>query len=804
MHTIDWRLDKRRGSCYNVQKAKGLFAMNKALRLFDASRRSGSYVRRALKGDTLYSSYQHRDVYMYFGALGSGTTRVEDALTAQMVQAGVISDKQKMACDAHICSAFAAREQIERFDDCSVEDIYRLIHGLRREALGELTLAKWQEINAQQALEIDDWVIDQRPQKGALLLRADSVIFALFDERFLSQLRADLQETQRQNKKAYVLYGGDCVPEKLLKTWLEDAAVQWISLDAPCEELQADVDGNRAALFAYGEEALLWCRSLRINAAVHAQPAGCYARALINTLDAVRGCVVYVPAHLDITEYVPLRERSRLTYWHLYQLYKDFGEEVYACPVETMYRRWPQYFLNMYQNGACCTEAQADYPLKVVLPEEGDALAQLDVAREKAAADFLNSFSNLTFSAHCFDENLAACPLPYGLETPHAGILVHAARVKAARSAGVLSRAEDVPLRRMFSEEQTGIFSNFLFFMTPKLAALYNDLRCDRLPEQADVTAGHLDYKLCYENGKRVETFPLFEKMCMAMKADGTFLFFNFRLGGGRVRVGAYEYAWEKEQVNSATDAPVCVYTPYLSCADKEADRRTYRRLVGEGRVNLIVLQDRVHCIRRGDVVLPSAGVVISLRLDVAQPLLAGLPVLMDGYYSAENLSFSVELGAPECIDAAVWRTVRWAYGGGLSLIRTGNALCDGDDLEAWFDREGWMSPLSRQTQESDLHTLSRHPRTAIGQTKNGDMVLLVFSGRTRLSRGADYVEMCRIARQIFPDVENLMNVDGGASAVLCMVRNGVVTELNCPSTAGTTCAGMARPIKTLLYIPAE
>jgi len=114
------------------------------------------------------------------------------------------------------------------------------------------------------------------------------------------------------------------------------------------------------------------------------------------------------------------------------------------------------------------------------------------------------------------------------------------------------------------------------------------------------------------------------------------------------------------------------------------------------------------------------------------------------------------------------------------------------------------MSPLSRQTQESDLHTLSRHPRTAIGQTKNGDMVLLVFSGRTRLSRGADYVEMCRIARQIFPDVENLMNVDGGASAVLCMVRNGVVTELNCPSTAGTTCAGMARPIKTLLYIPAE
>ena len=63
---------------------------------------------------------------------------------------------------------------------------------------------------------------------------------------------------------------------------------------------------------------------------------------------------------------------------------------------------------------------------------------------------------------------------------------------------------------------------------------------------------------------------------------------------------------------------------------------------------------------------------------------------------------------------------------------------------------------------------------------------------------------MCRIARQIFPDIESLMNVDGGASAVMCMVRNGVLMEVNCPSTSGSSCAGMVRPIKTMLYIPAE
>ena len=83
-------------------------------------------------------------------------------------------------------------------------------------------------------------------------------------------------------------------------------------------------------------------------------------------------------------------------------------------------------------------------------------------------------------------------------------------------------------------------------------------------------------------------------------------------------------------------------------------------------------------------------------------------------------------------------------------------------------------------------------------------MILLAFSGRTKLSIGADYIEMCRIARQIHPDVEQLMNVDGGASTVLCMVHDGTVVELNCPATSSMNCAGMARPIKTLLYIPAE
>jgi len=763
--------------------------MHSTLSLLDPNRRPGSYLRGDLLGDVLYSSYAHRDITLYFGALGGGITRVQDMKTEAMLQSGNITQEQKAACDQHIQDAFSTAEKVRCWDHTSIEDIYRHIQHLRREVLGD-AIDLWQAEGADDS----DLLIDQSAQKDALLQRVSCVIFALYDTAYLPQLRRDLENVQRLQKTAYILTGEDFVSEKLLKIALDGTSALLISEND--DRLNACI--GSAALLAYGEEALLRCRSLGINAVIHARPLGFYARALIGSLDRVRSCIVYVPAHFDVTTYVPLRERTRLSYLQLWQLQKRFGDEIYALSPEEMYRRYPAYFINMYPSD------ESPLPLQLDISAEGNAFAAHDFAREKAVAAYLNAFKNLTFSAHYFDETLSPAPLPYAMDAAAKGILVHAMRVTSARKAGVRSRDEDTPLREMFSAGETGVFSNFLFFMTPKLAALYNDLRHDRPLEQADVTAGHLDYKLCYENGRRVETFPLFAKMCMAMKDDGTFLFFNFLLGGGSIHVGEHRFSWTKDCVNTQSDVPVCVFTPYLSCADSEQDRKTYRKTVGEGRVNLIILQDRIHCVRQDSVVLPSAGVVVSLCADTANALLSALEPLQDGYFSAAHLPFSVCLDAPAGIASEEWRRVRWAYGGGLSLICSGNALCDASDLTAWFAKEGWTSPLSRQTQESDLHTLSRHPRTAIGCTENGDMVLMVFSGRTRLSVGADYIEMCRIARTLFPDISNLMNVDGGASAVLCMVQDGTVTELNCPSTSGQSCAGMARPIKTLLYIPAE
>ncbi len=742
---------------------------------------SVAYPRKILRGDTLYPYYLHRDLSLILAARPGVTARVQDHLTEQMAKDGVITQTQKDASDALICADFDCPEKVQPFDDHTVRDMYAHIHALPREALGEDALQQQMDLLAARGVNFDlTGCLVQSERKAAVLARADSVVIALDEAAFCQLARRDILQAQSLGKQVYLLCGGPCFDKPQLEKWLPCKGVTF----AP-----ADVSLNAAScLMIYGEDGLLQIPP--VPAIVHAVPRGYYAQATVNQIGFVRPCLVYVPAHFDITQYVPLTARARLTYWQLARLCEDMGEVIYDLPVDELYRRYPQYFINMYQHGARCEEAQENCLLRVDMPKEGDAFSQFDLARDEAIRRYLGHFSNIRYSTGYF------------YEEQQPGILVHAVRIKSARQSGVISCEGETP-REIFKNDETGVASNFLFFLTPKLAALYNDLRADRPREMGGAGEGHLDYKLCYENGRRVETFPLFRKMCIACKQDGSYLFVNFRLGGGKITVGSHVFRWEKEDVD-AKDGDILVHTPYVSCADESADRNTYRKIVGENYVNLVILQDRIHCVRSGAVVLPSVGVVVSLKEEIAQGLLSHLLPLDDGYYDAPHLPFAVQLDAPEGVDPAVWQSVRWAYGGGLSLMQGGQALCDCEDTHAWFAREGWMSPLSRQTQESALHVMQKHPRTAIGTTKNGDTVILVFSGRTQFSSGADYNEMCHIARQMFPDVETLMNVDGGASAVLGLIHNGTFVELSYPATSSSSCAGMVRPVKTLLYVSAD
>ena len=783
--------------------------MKQYLQLTDSCRKPGSYSRGQLKKDVLYGFFRYKELSITFAKKSGIPTRVKDTLADSLVHRGLISPAQKDAYLQQVIARFATADLVEQYDDCTLEELYTLIHQIRKFCLGTEVLEQEKDMAAREPVNFDPMgCIDQRPLFNTMVQNSSAVIFALCQPQFFEIFKKDLESAQNQNKEIYILVSpqpGNTLPtHQALCNRLHNDALHFLETQGEQVDydpvLQQLVDRGEACLVVYGEDGLLHCRDLRIDAAVYAIPTGYYAQAVTNQLGIVRSCAVFVPKHFDITEYAKLRERTRISYWQLAKLWEAYGAEIYRHSPAQLYEKYPRYFINIYQNGSVFEPS----PINPETSHCPDPMGQFDALREQAIGVYLNGFSNIKYQAAYFDTELNQQPICTDSTQTQPGVLVHAVRVTRAKESRVIRCQKNTPLRQMFTGGETGIVSNFLFFMTPSLATLYNDLRADRPMEQANVATGHLDYMLCYQEGKRTETFPLFRKTCIAMKENGEFFFFNFRLGGGSIHVAGHHLRWEQSQVDAGFDSPICVYTPYGSLPDGDADRQTYRKIVGKNRVNLVILQDRICAIRKGDVVLPSVGVVISLDEATAASILEQLSSLDSGYYDVSGLDLCVHLDPPQGIDPATWSQVRWSYGGGLSLILDGVGLCDGDHMDAWFTSDGWKSPLSRQTQESTLHELVKHPRTAIGTLENGDLVVLVFSGRTWRSTGADYQQMITIARKLFGNVNYLMNMDGGGSAVLGMVCNGSFMELSCPSTSTGSCVGMVRPINTVLYIPAE
>lgn len=764
-------------------------------------RRSKSYVRGDYSRDTVYTFWIYKNMGMQFAKTLETVTRVEDRFAAGLVKAGLCTPEQYSVYADKLCRRYPHKDH---HPEEAPEDIYAAACGYRAEVFGAEALTAARQLLYEAPLAFDPSEgIDQRREKELLLKNKKAAIFLLTQPELCSRMLEDLDAAFASGCRCYVCASptaaGDVPSKEQLSGWLRPRQVTWLEAkkDAlSCDaDLQKAVDEGEACLLFYGEEGLLHCRSLLTDAVVTCRPMGYHAQALCNQLGAPRDNVVYIPAGLDITPWVRLDAKTRLSYAHLARLSKVYGRGIYEMTPQALYSAYGKEFVNIYDNG----------PNRLPLEVSGSSLEEFDRQREQAVARWLGAFPGVGYTCAYFDEQLSLQPVSYAPEERLPGILVHSIRVRRSQGARVLACPKGVTPRQLLSGmalPETALISNFLFFLTPKLGNLYNDLRADRPLEQADAAAGHLDYMLCHTPQGRVETFPLFAKSCVAMTRQGSFRFFDFRLGGGSVTIGNSTVTWEKADVDPEVPGDVCIYTPFLSARDEEADRQTYRKLVGKDRVNFVILRDRVTCIRRGDVVLPSVGVVLSLTEEAARSLLSGCRALENGYYDPAGLSLTVQLAPPETVDPETWSQLAWVYGGGMSLIREGEGLCDGENMEAWFQTAGWMTPLSRQTQESALHKLAKHPRTAMGTTSDGDLVILVYSGRTKMSSGADYREMIAIARRLYPDIQNLMNVDGGGSAVLGLCHRGSFMELSYPATSSGSCAGQVRPIHTLFYIP--
>ena len=676
--------------------------------------------------------------------------------------------------------------------------------------------------------------IDQRKKKEAVLMNASAVIFVCDEAKMVSVMGNDVQTALQAGKSVYVLahseLGRDIANEDRLRGQLgDDRRIKYLLIsdnfdmvhamnEAEAECLNKQIVQGEAVLLYYGESGLLFCRDLLVDAVVHAVPWGYFARAMTNQLDVDRACVVYIPKGMDVTPGVPLREKTRLNYHHLFTLWADHGDKIYDYSIEELYRLYPQYFLNIYENNTHPVEVMPEYPIRLEWQEqnkqaEADTILQdFDTLREQTISAYLDGLENVAYRTGYLDEEKNLHPVEHEINQKRNGVMVHGVKVKKVISSSVVS-CDFSSLRRMLHHQmdrncdKLRIYSNFLFFLTPVIARVHNAPRSERPREQIDFDKSHVDYMLLKSEGKRTEAFPLYKKACVAMKADGTFLFFNFRLGGGRIKVGETELCWRREDVDpeEVKNGRVCVYTPFNSQKDLQDDPVSYAKLVGEGRINLVVIQDRIICIRKGDVILPCMGVVVTLDEETGMKLLQDNALCLndEGYVVGPLPTPEVMLDAPDGISPEEWQQVVWSYGGGMSLMLDRKSICDedGPGMLKCLEKEGWMSPLSQQTQESGVHRKERHPRTAIGTTDSGELIILVYSGRTKRSGGADYDQMITAARKLFPDIRNLMNVDGGGSSVLGLSIGNSFMELSYPSTSFDSCVGMVRPINTVFCV---
>lgn len=784
--------------------------------LTDAEWKFGSYPRKDYKYQNLYTCYSYKD-FMSFWNLNTGRFSVTDRRIFAMEQAGILERECRDAYEREILQFV---KQMAVYDDGPMEEIYRAVQKIRlacagADALEHFQMSLMEKTGAKDRFAVDNLGIDQSQKRDELLEMCEAVIFAVTQPELTELMKQDLDQALRLGRQVYVVSGEsvicDIPRKKLWEFCLAESIGQvsflHLNLEAgiyaetqrTAERLQAQIDAGTVCLMVYGEDGFLNCRNLKIEAVVYGDPGGFYTRAVTNQLAEPRPCIVYVPPHFDIVKQVPLLERTVVSYWQLAQLQRTFGDEIYACSTWELYQRYPQYFLNIYEYGQDCPEASVSYPIQIKQTGQ-ESFYQ---ARDRAIQMYLDSLDGMEYRSAWFSENLQACEIPWECDTQQTGILVQAVRVKQVTHAQVLS-CEGMGMRQLVhqmkdheKESNVQIFSNFLFFMTPRLEQMYNELRKDRPFEQHHFHREHLDFQWIRKEGRQIQTFPLFNKACIAMKRDGTFLLFSFRLGGGWICAADQKILWRRQDVDPHdSNRSVCVYTPYSSVPDEAEDPAAYKKLVGAGRLNLVIVQQKIVCIRMGDVLLPSAGVVVSLERSVGELFLknTGLRCLEHEYYDAEGLELEICLERPETVGQTDWEQIVWAYGGGLSLITDGKEQMD-------FREEGWLSPLSRQTQEAEIHCLVKHPRTAIGLTRDGSLVILVYSGRTRLSCGADYREMSQIARIMFPDIQSLMNVDGGGSAMLGMSIKNSFMELSYPAMSLDSCAGMVRPIQTALCL---
>ena len=301
--------------------------------------------------------------------------------------------------------------------------------------------------------------------------------------------------------------------------------------------------------------------------------------------------------------------------------------------------------------------------------------------------------------------------------------------------------------------EGEGFLSCFNYYFTTNLVKVYN--KTIPKEQQLKIENFFIDYLGFFNGASSFETLPLFRKAFLGRTVDGSLFAGHFRLKAVTVKIDGKEFLFSKEDINKRESSQGHgLYLPEYS-----------EKAVGEGRYCLVVIQDQIIYKGPGPCTIPPVGAVIILKESET--------------VTSDTVGFSIDFeGLP-----VEKERIQWMIGGFNLLAAHGtNFYRSYDESMKSLEMEGWFSPRSRQTQETQLSPDIRQPRCVFGRTSKNRLILSVFSGRSRLSRGATFSETVTHVTSLLHSQEKidfLINFDGGASASLVAHRNGAYRNLS-------------------------
>ena len=229
---------------------------------------------------------------------------------------------------------------------------------------------------------------------------------------------------------------------------------------------------------------------------------------------------------------------------------------------------------------------------------------------------------------------------------------------------------------------------------------------------------------------RRLISSPLYRRSVFGIAEDDALIFGNpdfsgtLRAGGLSIVIDAVNQPRRGEQL--------VVYTP-------EYARST---LTPERGVEIVLVKGKIVGIHDNDALIPPDGVVVSA-----------------GGEKAELLK-SLRLGQSVTLDYSIdkpWNTIRHAVCGGPRLISEGRKDING-----------------REEKFDNSIVNGRHPRTAVAQTFDGDLLMIVVDGRSKRNSGMKLDELAAYLRTL--GTRHAINLDGGGSSSM-IVKGRIVNS---------------------------